>query len=161
VISTLQNDNFTTGGTPSFQAGFQNGEAAAVRLGPQNAAFTVRKVIFFFGGDTATKTVTVTIYQDGDSLNPGTLLYSNDYLRKGASAALQEVDLTAQDIHVAAHQKIRVAITFHHDFLPGVATDGALTAARNLANVGPGAWEAAETLGFGGDFIIRAEISTP
>ena len=161
VISTLQNDNFTSGDTPNFQLGFQTGEAAAVRLGPQNAAYTVRRVIFFFGGDTATKTVTVTIYQDGDTLNPGTLLFSNDYSKKGASAALQEIDLTAQDIHVAAHQRIRVAVTFHHDGVPSVATDGAITATRNLANVGPGQWALGETLGFNGDFIIRAEISTP
>lgn len=161
TTSVLQNDNFTSGGSPAFQGGFANGEAAAVRLGPQSAAFTIRKVFLLFGGDPATQTVTLTIYQDGDSLNPGTPLFSNDYSLTGSSSAMQEIDLTGEDIHVTANQRIRVAVGFHHVGLPSVAIDAAITSARNLIDANPGGWTLAETALLNGDFIIRAEISTP
>jgi hypothetical protein len=159
TISTLQNDDFTSGGSPTFQAGFVTGEAAAARLGPQSAAFTVRKVRFLFGGATTTKTVTLTIYQDGDSTNPGAVLHSADYSLTGSNSAFQEIDLTGQNIHVAATQKIRVAILFQHDGAPSVAIDGARTASRNF--IYSGGWITTESVSLNGDFIIRAEISTP
>lgn len=161
VTSILQNDNFTGGSAPGFQGGFVTTEAAAVRLGPQSAGYTISKVILMFGGDTATKTVTLTIYQDGDTLNPGAVLHSADYSLKGSDAALREINLASQNIHVNANQKIRVAVRFQHTGLPSVAVDGAITAGRNLIDPEPGGWIASETLSVTGDFIIRAEISTP
>ena len=110
-----------------------------------------------FGG--ITKTVTLTIYQDGDSTNPGSIMYSADYSLTGSSSAFQEIDLISQSIHVAANQKIRVAFTFQHDGAPSVAIDAARTASRNL--IYTSGWITAETVSLSGDFIIRAEISTP
>ena len=163
VISTLQNDNFTSGGTPGFQGGFQTGEAAAVRLGPRNAGFTLNKVEFLFGGggDTTTKTITLTVYSDSGGDNPGAVLHSADYVRKASDQAMQEIDVTSLNLHVAAHQTIRVAIGFQHTGFPSVAIDGARTADRNLMNLNIGGWTAGETVGLSGDFIIRAEIATP
>lgn len=161
VISLLQNDNFTSSTTATFQAGFATGEAAAVRLGPQGAAYTIRKITLLFGGDTATKTVTLTIYQDGDTLNPGAVIHSADYSLKGSDLGLGEINLTSLNLHVNANQKIRVAVAFHHDGLPSVAIDGAITAARNLIDPEPGGWILSETASLNGDFIIRAEIATP
>src|SRR5690348_16648027 len=44
TTSTLQNDDFTSGGSSAtFVAGFGTGEAAAARLGPKTAAFTIRR----------------------------------------------------------------------------------------------------------------------
>jgi len=160
VISTLQNDDFS-GGSPTFEAGFVSGDAAAARLGPQTAGFTIRKVQFLFGGDTATKTFTLTIYADSGTTNPGAVLHSADYSRKGSNSAMQEIDLSSLNLHVAAQQTIRVAIAFQHDGVPSVAIDGARTASRNLINANPTGWTTAEALGINGDFIIRTEISTP
>jgi hypothetical protein len=162
TTSTLQNDDFTSGGSSAtFVAGFGTGEAAAARLGPKTAAFTIHRVEFFFGGSSTPHTVTLTIYQDGDSVNPGTPIYSHDYPLTPSDASFQAIDLTGQDLHVAANQKIRVAITFSHNGLPSVARDGALTPARNLLFLNPGGWVTAESVGVPGDFIIRTEISTP
>lgn len=161
AISILQNDDFTGGAAPSFQSGFAAGEAAAVRLGPQAAGYTIRRVMLMFGGDTATKTVTLSIYQDGDTLAPGPVIHSADYSLKGSDAALREINLASLNLHVNANQKIRVAVGFQHDGAPSVAIDAARTATRNLINANPGGWIASETIGINGDFIIRAEISTP
>ena len=160
TISTLQNDNFTSG-SPTFVAAFDSGEAAAVRLGPESGAFTIRKVIFLFGGAVTGETVTLTIYNDANTSNPGSVLYSNAYVLTPSDAAFQEIDLTAQNIHVGAGQMVRVALAFNHVGLPNVAKDGAITNTRNWMFLNPGGWTAAETVGIDGDFIIRLEISTP
>ena len=162
TISTLQNDNFTSGGAaPTFIAAFDSGEAAAVRLGPQGGAFTIRKVIFLFGGAVTGETVRLTIYNDPNTANPGTVLHDSTYAITPSDAAFQQIDLTAKNIHVAASQMIRVALAFNHVGLPSVAKDAAITNTRNLVNLSPGGWTAAETVAIDGDFIIRLEISTP
>lgn len=160
VISTLQNDDYTSG-TPTYETAFVSGEAAAVRLGPQNAGFTIQKVQFLFGGDTATKTITVSIYADGGATDPDSLIQSADYSRKGSNAAMQEIDLSTLNIHIAANKTVRVAIRFQHDGVPSVAIDGARTASRNVVYASGLGWTTSEALGINGDFIIRAQISTP
>jgi len=161
TTSTLQNDNFSSGNTPAFQGGFATGEAAAVRLGPRTEAFTIKHIQFLFGGATGTDSVTLTIYQDAGATNPGTPLHSADYQITASDAAMQDIDVSGANIHVAANQTIRVAIGFQHNGLPGVAKDGAITNGRNLIFVSPGNWATAESVGIDGDFVIRAEISTP
>lgn len=158
VDSTLQNDNFTSG-SPAFQGGYATGEAAAVRLGPQSSGFTIRKVVLLFGGDTATKTITLTIYQDSGGTNPGPSIFSGDYSLKGNNSAFQEINLASQNLHVNANQTIRVAVAFQHDGAPGVAVDAALTASRNF--IYTGGWITAASVAQAGDFIIRTEITTP
>lgn len=160
TISTLQNDNFSNG-TPAWQGGFVADEAAAARLGPRTEAFTIRHVQFLYGGAAGTDTVTLTIYQDAGALNPGTPIHSADYALVASDNAMQDIDLTGANVHVAANRTIRVAITFDHNGLPSVAIDGALTSGRNLILANPGGWTASETVAINGDFIIRAEISTP
>jgi hypothetical protein len=161
VDSMLQNDNFSSGNTPAFQGGFATGEAAAVRLGPRTEAFTIKHIQFLFGGAAGTDSVTLTIYQDAGATNPGTPLHSADYQITASDAAMQDIDVSGANIHVAANQTIRVAIGFQHNGLPGVAKDGAITNGRNLIFVSPGNWATAESVGIDGDFVIRAEISTP
>ena len=161
VVSTLQNDNFTPGGSVAFSSGFAAGEAAAVRLGPQPAAFTIRTVRFLFGGATTAHTVTLTIYQDPGTDNPGAPIHTSDHAVTGSDAAFQEIDLTAQNVAVAANTTIRVALFVPHTGVPGIGYDGARTAARNLLYVIPGGWVTSESLMIGGDFVIRAVIATP
>lgn len=162
TISTLQNDNFTSGGAaPTFVSGFVSGEAAAVRLGPQGAGYTIRKVLFLFGGNATGQTVTLTIYNDAGATNPGSVVYDSAYAITPSDAAFQQIDLTGENVHIASGQMIRVALAFTHNGLPNVAKDGAITNTRNLILANPGGWTAAETLGVNGDFIIRLEISTP
>ena len=158
--STLQNDDYTSG-TPAWQAGFVSGEAAAVRLGPQSAAYTILHVRFLYGGAVATDSITLTIYQDAGNVTPGTPIHTHDYQLTASDNAMQDLDLTAANVQVAANQTIRVAITFKHDGLPGVAKDGAITNGRNLILASGTGWVTAESVGINGDFIIRADISTP
>lgn len=161
VVSTLQNDDFTPGGSVTFSSGFAAGEAAAVRLGPQPAAFTIRTVRFLFGGATTAHTVTLTIYQDPGNNDPGTPLYTGDYLVTGSDAAFQEIDLSGEHVAVAANTTVRIALFVPHTGVPGIGYDAARTAARNLLYVIPGGWVTAESLMIGGDFVIRAVIATP
>lgn len=158
TISFLKNDGYTSG-APTYFGGFVSGEAAAVVLGPSDKQFTIRSVEFFFGGgsDTA-RTITLTLYADGGTDTPGSVLYSHDYLVTPSDNALQRIDLTAQHIVVDAAQKIRVAVFFQHNDYPSVAKDGdGNTATRNYV-YSSGTWTRFETLGGNGDFIIRAEI---
>jgi hypothetical protein len=145
----------------AFAGGFVTGEAGAVVLGPQTVGFTLEKVSLLFGGATTSKTVTLTIYADGGADDPGVQLHSADYPLTGSDVAIQEIDLTVLNIAVAAGQRIRVAVFFHHDGLPSVASDvDGITPSRNYIFAIPGGWRKAETLGLGGDLIIRARIST-
>lgn len=159
TVSTLQNDGYTGSGAV-FQGGFVTGEAGAAVLGPQTKAFTLRKVLFLFGGAATAQTVTLTIYTDVGTDPPGASLYSHDYALTPSDAALQTIDLTAQNITVAAGQTIRVAVLFQHSGAPSIARDGdGITASRNFIFSSP-TWSKSETLGVTGDWIIRAEIAT-
>jgi hypothetical protein len=157
TVSILKNDGYTSG-VPTFLGAFLTGEAAAVVLGPVDKGSTIRSVEFFFGGSDTAKTVTLTIYADAGTDNPGSVLYSHDYQMTPYDVALQRIDLTAQHIVVDAGQKIRVAVFFQHDGFPGVAKDAdGNTATRNYV-YSSGSWYKLESLGGDWDYIIRAEI---
>ena len=161
TISTLQNDSFVTAGSATFDAGFVTGEAGAVVFAPQAKAYDVRNVQFLFGGDATPQTVTLTVYNDAGTDAPGTVLYSGDFALTPSDAALQLLDLTGQGISIAANARMRVAILFQHTGLPSIAHDSdGITAGRNFIYTAA-AWNKAENLGLAGDFVIRAEISTP
>jgi len=158
TMSTLQNDDYVSGAV-SFQGAMNSGEGGAVVLGPQSSAFTLRKVDFLFGGADTSEAITLTIYADAGTDNPGIVLYSHDYTLTPSDAAFQQVDLTAQNIVVDAGQKIRVAVLLQHDNLPSIAIDGnGITSGRNF--IYSAGWSKAETAGLPGDWIIRAEIAT-
>ncbi len=158
TMSTLQNDGYVSGAV-SFQSAFNAGEAGAVVLGPQSSAFTVRKIDFLFGGADTAEVITLTIYADAGTDNPGTVLYSHDYTLTPSNAAFQQIDLTTQNISVDAGQKIRVAVFLQHANLPSIAIDGnGISTGRNY--IYSAGWIKAETAGITGDWIIRAEIAT-
>jgi len=158
TTSILKNDGYASG-APSFQNGFLTGDAAAVVLGPQSSGFTVKRVLFLFGGADTAETVTLTIYADAGTDNPGAVLSSHDYVVTPSNAALREIDVTAQNVVVDAGHSIRVALFFHHDALPCIAKDGdGITASRNY--IYSAGWLKAESAGVTGDFVIRAEVVT-
>lgn len=159
-ITILKNDSYTTG-TLTFAAGFSAGEAAAVRLGPVSTGFTVRKVRFIFGGAAPVDSFNLIISADAGTDNPGSVLYAHVYTVTPSNAAIQEIDVSAQNITVPANQMIRIAFFFKDAGVPSVAPDlDGLTADRNFVYaIGPG-WTKAVTAGVTGDWIIRAEVVT-
>jgi hypothetical protein len=160
VTSTLQNDDYD-GGTLAYQAGFATGEAVSVRLGPRPAAFKIDRLQFIFGGAATPQTVTLTIYEDAGTANPGTPLYSGDYELTPSDVAYQEIELAVENIVVAANALVRIAFFFQHDGFPTIGHDAGITAAKNLLFTDPGGWVTAESALLPGDFIIRARITTP
>jgi len=160
AILTLQNDSFVDGAAAGFQQGFVSGEAAAVTLGPVNEAFKVRKIQLLFGGGGSTKDVTVRVYaDDAGTTDPGALLFEADYTLQAADDALQEIDLTGENIAHGAGS-IRVSVLFSHTSFPSVARDDdGIKAKRNWIWT-QGTWLESGMLGLAGDWIVRAEVET-
>lgn len=157
---TLQNDSYSTGAAVGFQGGFVAGEGVGVLLGPQSKAYSVRKIVFLFGGATTTKTITLRINADNGTDAPGAELRSQDYPVTGSNTGWQEIDLTAAPVSIAAGSKVRIGLIFQHTGLPGVARDeGGITPGRNFIYTSS-AWGKAEASSITGDWIIRAEIRT-
>jgi len=159
----LQNDGWVDGANLVYQGGFETGESAAVTLGPLSAPSRVNAVYLFFGPTEANLfNVTLTIYEDdGSSSDPGTQLYSGDYALIGSSDMLQVIDLKAFNIQPSSSH-VRVSLTVHHDFFPGVARDDDLNiqTGRNWIHIIDPipAWIPSETFLVTGDWVIRALV---
>lgn len=164
--TTLQNDGFVDGQPVGFQGGFVADEIAASRFLPTGTGpWQLKRVQFLLGGSTSTVTVTLRVYNDAaGTTNPGTEIFSGDYLINGSDVAMQEVDLTAENVSVSG--QFRVGIQFQHSGLPSVARDGdgTITASRNFIYTPsvPG-WFQSSLFGLTGDWVIRAVVqpSTP
>ena len=156
---TLQNDAYTSG-TLTFAAGFAAGEAAAARFGPLTTSLTIKKVRFLFGGAAPVDSVNLIISDDAGTDNPGAVLYAHVYTLTPSDAAFQEIDVSAQNITIAANAMFRIALFFKDTGVPSVAPDlNGITTARNF--IYSAGWSKAETLGVTGDWIIRAVVETP
>jgi hypothetical protein len=159
VEMTLQNDGWIDGGLVYCQAGFAAGEEGAATLGPVAATFTIEKIRFLFCGDTLTRTVTLRIYLDSGNPNPGTEIYNADYQVTGADDALQEIDLSGENVTVPGGGSIRVSFQFQHAGLPSISRDDdGILAGRNWINATGMGWVAASTFGLTGDWVIRAIV---
>src|SRR5574341_1865250 len=144
----------------TFAAGFTADDAAA-RLGPLSTGFTVRKVRFFFDGAAPADSVNLIISDDPGTDAPGNVLYAHVYTLTPSDVTIQEIDVSGQNITVAANQMIRIAVFFKSDGVPSVAPDlDGLTADRNFVYDGSTGWTKAVTAGVAGDWIIRAEVAT-
>ena len=156
---TLQNDGWIDGGTVYCQAGFAAGEEGAATLGPVAATFTIEKIRFLFCGDTLTRIVTLRIYLDSGNANPGTEIYSADYQVAGADDALQEIDLSGENVAVPGGGSFRVSFQFQHSGLPSISRDDdGITAGRNWINATGMGWMASDNFGLTGDWVIRAIV---
>lgn len=161
ALITLQNDGFVDMANVGFQGGFVTGEMGGSTLGPVSETYTVQKVTFLYGptGGGA-QTITLRIYADTGADAPGTQLFDADYQVTPSSDALQEIDLSADNV-VVAGGSIRVAILFQNSGAPSIARDddGSITSGRNWIYTA-GSWTDSENFALTGDWIIRAEVET-
>jgi hypothetical protein len=159
----LQNDGFVDGQSVGFQGGFDVGEMAASRLLPTGTSpWTVNRVLFLFGGDTSTQTITLHIWDDAaNTSNPGTELFVGDYSVTGSSVALQEIDLSLDDVQVSG--QFRVGIEFQHAGFPSAARDGdgTIHPTKNfIYSPSSGGWFQSNLFGLTGDWVIRAGVTS-
>jgi len=157
----LQNDGYVNGQPVTFQGGFVATEMAGSRFVPAGTApWRVNRVQFLFGGATSAQTITLHVYDDtADTPTPGAELFAGNFAVTGSNNAMQEIDLTSDNIQVTG--QFRVAIEFQHAGLPSVASDvdGTINATRNFIFVPPSpGWLPSNLLGLTGDWIIRAGV---
>jgi MYXO-CTERM domain-containing protein len=160
----LKNDGFASGGQAAFQGGFVTGEAAASRFVAPQAGLKLDKVVYLFGGSTATQTLTIRVYDDTAGTDvPGNELFTGGFQCTGSDTGFQVADVTSVDITLPA--QFRVAIEFSHDGAPSVArdNDGTIAPDRNYIHAQISAssyqWVRSSSLGLTGDWIIRAQVS--
>jgi len=157
----LQNDGFVSGGEAVFQSGFIVGEAGASRFHAPDAGRQVLKVhLLFGGGSTATETVTLKVWDDtAMTVAPGVELESADFQLTGSNSAMQELDITADNVIVP--QVFRVGLVFQHAGAPSIArdNDGTISATDNYILDSQQGWVTSQTDLLTGDWIIRAVVS--
>jgi hypothetical protein len=164
----LKNDGFVNNQAAAFQAGFVAGEIAASRFVAPEAGRQLLKVQLLYGGATATRTVTLKVFDDTAGTNtPGAELYSGDFSLTGSNTAISEIVTT--DMTVTLPMQFRVGVVFGDGCpapptpcgAPSVAsdTDNTIDAAKNYIFAVPGGWIRSQTAGLSGDWIIRAFIT--
>jgi len=166
----LKNDGFVSGGQVAFQGGFVSGESAASRFVAPAAGRQITRVqLLYGGGSTATRTITLKVYDDTGGTNaPGAELYTGDYQLTGSDSAMQEI--TISDMTVIVPAQFRVGIGFADGCVtppdnkcgsPSVARDNDLTIDQNKNFIFgvPGGWIKSSTAGLTGDWVIRAFVS--
>jgi len=159
----LKNDGFSSGGQGAFEGGFVTGEAAASRFVAPSAGLYLQKVVFLCGGSTATKVVSVRVWDDtAGTDDPGTQLTVNQFQITGSDSGFQVADISGQNIVLPA--QFRVGIEFTYDGLPSAArdNDGTIAADRNFIHAKSGTsyvWIRSATAGLTGDWILRAQVS--
>jgi hypothetical protein len=157
----LQNDGYVSGQPVAFQGGFVATEMAGSRFVPAGTApWRVNRVQFLFGGASSTQTITLHVYDDtAGTTIPGPELFAGDFAVTGSNNAMQEIDLTSNNVRVTG--QFRVAIEFQHSGPPSVASDldGTINATRNFifSPSFPG-WSPSNLVGLTGDWIIRAGV---
>ncbi|MBI4705442.1 MAG: hypothetical protein HY744_30475 [Deltaproteobacteria bacterium] len=169
-VIELQNDGVEQEGTVGFQKGFAEGEMGAATLGPVDEGYRINKVHFVFGPKqegSETYNVTVHVYEDTGETDPGEELYVNAFQVEPSSEAMQELDMSGDDILMEAKSSFRVAIELMHTGLPSIArdNDGSCNGGRNWIYGEPapqpkGWYDFCTDLGGDGDWVIRAEVET-
>jgi hypothetical protein len=157
----LANDGWVNGQVAAFQAGFAANEIAAARFVPAGPCpCTLDQIRLLFGGDAATESVILRVWDDAALADaPGALLYSDTIQLTGSDDFLQELDLTVAGITVSG--PFRVGVEFQHAGLPSVARDvDGITADRNFVQTAGTGWVEASTLGVTGDWILRAIVDS-
>lgn len=161
---TLQNDGFTGIGSVACQIGAAEGEILAARFSGESGdyPFTIEGVLALVCPASSSGFFVVKVWEDdGVSLQPGALLYSELYQLTGADTGLNSIDLSLQNI-VIDSGSVRIGLELFQDPVPSVATDtdSTITSGTNFVYVPP-TWLASEILGLTGDWIIRLQIETP
>ncbi|MFO0551431.1 MAG: dickkopf-related protein [Polyangiaceae bacterium] len=157
----LKNDGFVDMGSAGFQQGFVIGEMGASRFSPPQAGVQLLSIQLLFGGgaEGVMRDVTLHIYDDSAGTDdPGAELFSADYQLSASDMALQEIDLSADNVIVPS--QFRVAIEFQHAGAPSIARDddGTITSSKNFIMAQGIGWVKSSTLGLTGDWVIRAYV---
>ncbi len=163
----LKNDGLQTGQMGAAQGGFVAGEIAASRFVAPDAGRTLLKVQLLYGGATATRTITLRVFDDtAGTLDPGSPLYTGDFQLTGSNDALQEIATT--DMQVVVPAQFRVGIQFG-DGCPAapqpcgapsvVSAQDTIDPTKNFIFAIPGGWISSQTAGVSGNWVIRAFVS--
>jgi MYXO-CTERM domain-containing protein len=159
MAGELANDGFTVGQTPGFQGGFVSGEIGASRFDAGATPASLRSVRFLFGPAGATKVIALHVWDDdARSLMPGGELHSAQYEVTAADDAMQEIDLSSDNLVVQGPFRVGVEVT--HDGFPGIARDddGTIQPDANFILASGLGWKEASALGVTGDWILRATV---
>lgn len=155
---TLKNDSWKEGGSAFFIQGFVPNDIAASRLiNPGNSSAQIKSVFFLYGGASTTRSITLYIWGDtAGTNNPGTEIYHATYQVGPSDVALQEIDLSAENIIVP--YAFRVGIKFQDAGFPSIARDkDGLTTAHNFIYT-LSTWYDSSVFEIPGDWIIRATV---
>lgn len=164
AIKELSNDGFAGIGAVSCQVGFLEGESGAAKLtaDPGDYPYQVKKVRMLVCPASTSGFVILRIYEDNTgTVLPGTLIYEEIVQVTGSDDALNEVDLSANNITIASGS-VRVELEWFQNSPPGLANDldGIVPNVNYIYANPPGAWFYNEQLGLFGDWIIRMEVET-
>ncbi|HVV83414.1 MAG TPA: hypothetical protein VHE35_10100, partial [Kofleriaceae bacterium] len=163
----LKNDGFTTGAQVDFEGGFHDGEIGASRFlapGPRQ----LQAVQLLFGGNTATRTITLQIWDDSQGgSDPGAMIYEGDFELTGANDAMQSLDLSGENVFVPAQFRAGIQFQGAPDVdlgYPSIARDidGSIAADKNYLYAvvaGQFHWYRSKDLGLQGDWVIRAVVA--
>lgn len=156
----LRNDGFESGGNAVFQGGFAAGEVGASRFTPPvSSLWRINRVQLLFGGSTASRNITLHIWEDADGTNdPGDEIYSADFTLTGSNQFLQEIVVISDNLQVTG--AFRVGIEFQVAGLPSIARDddGTIHDSQNFILAEGFGWQRSSLFGVSGDWIIRAGV---
>jgi len=163
---TLMNDSFSGSGSVFCVSGqsFAEGEIAAARFTADASSYPfqiLRVQVLACPSGTQADLVLKIWEDDGVSDEPGNLLYEDFFTLLGSDNALNELDVSFQDINVQSGS-IRVGIQyFFGPALTGFATDldGHGDPQPNfIYAINPPGWYPAHFWGVNGDWIIRVVV---
>lgn len=171
--TVVKNDSVVDGSTAAIQAGFDEGETAAVWLTSPCAGRIVAVQVFwrsFVGGALPTLEDNITIYSQGTFPNPGPIIHAfleGPVMTDGVLNEfryLDELNTIPLDVPVSQGEVFIVALKFGSNPSPfngpSVVTDsnGCQPGKNAIQAIGLG-WVSACSLGVSGDFMIRAVVN--
>lgn len=164
AVKELSNDSFSGIGSVTCQIGFVEGESAAAKLtaDPGDYPYRVLKVRMHICPASTSGFVILRLYEDNSgTVQPGAILYEEIVQIAGSDDALNEIDLSANNI-VVPSGSVRVELEWFQNGPPGVSNDldGFIPNVNYIYAIPPGSWFYADQLGVPGDWIIRMEIDT-
>lgn len=158
----LKNDSFVDGSMVAVQGGFAPGEIAAARFNVASPR-QLLKVRLIFANELSggqARDVTLHVWADSQSgNNPGQELYSGDFTLMPSQTAMQELNVTGDNISVSGF--FRVGIEVHHSGPPSVVNDvnGFSSVPGSMLKSVELGWLPAQVYGVSGDWVLRAVVS--
>lgn len=156
----LKNDSWPPTLTAFFQAGFEVGEAAAVRLVPPGPCpCPVNGVSVLLGGGSGEVNLGLRIWDDSGGMDaPGALIYEDELTLTAGEAVINLIDLRAELITVDG--PFRLGFVIQQTGLPSVARDAdGITPDVNYLRANASGWAEASTFMIEGDWIMRAAVT--